>query len=129
MALDPDDLPGIKERDLSALGRCAICKKPALSAGVGPMFYRLRVERCIWNLPAIQRQAGLAMQLGGAAALAQIMGPDEDMAKIMCGPMEILVHESCLSGNHEGFGFILAMAMERHADGLKPDEGDDEAQG
>ncbi len=68
-----DALPGLKERDL---GPCGLCGKPY---GV-PFFYRVRLEQFALKSDAIRRQIGLGM-LSGSAAIASIMGPDEDMAK------------------------------------------------
>ncbi len=75
--------------------------KPCLLCGKGVMhsnqltFYRLRVEHMVCNLPAIRRQAGLEMMMGGNALIANVMGPDEDMAKPVCEPETIVVCQEC----------------------------------
>jgi hypothetical protein len=49
-------------------------------------FYRINVETCIANLPAIQRLAGLEMMMGGGQAgaqLANVLGPNENLAEIV----------------------------------------------
>lgn len=33
--------------------------------------------------------------LGGSDTLARAMGPNEDLAKIVDGPVDVLVHEDC----------------------------------
>jgi hypothetical protein len=76
MSPDIAKMPGIKARDLS---------RSITGRGIaqdGPVFYRVTVETCCLNGQAIQRQAGLEMIIGNAA-IAQVMGPDEDMAKII----------------------------------------------
>lgn len=54
---------------------CHICEQ-----GIDTMFYRVRIETFILDSGAIQRQAGLELMLN-SPDLAQIMGPDEDLAQ------------------------------------------------
>lgn len=86
------NLPGIKEDALAKLGPCRICGLPLLNGEL--TFYRIRVERAALDVNAIRRRVGLELQVG-SAVLAQIMGPDNDIAQIMSGPEECVVHESC----------------------------------
>jgi len=72
--IDIRHLPGLKERDLQ---RCASCGNRHEAA----VLYRVTVETFGLDLGAIRRQIGLGMMMGGNAAIAQVMGPDEDMAK------------------------------------------------
>lgn len=67
-------LPGLKERDLAP---CSACGK----RHEAPVFYRVTVEQYGMVLAAVQRQIGLGMMMGGNAAIASALGPDEDMAK------------------------------------------------
>jgi hypothetical protein len=46
-------------------------------------------------LDAVRRQAGLEMMLGGNATLANIMGPDEDIAKPITDKIDLLICETC----------------------------------
>ncbi len=86
-------LPGIKERDLVKLGKCAICGEHLLGKQpVGITFYRLRLERAMFNPQALRRRVGLELQIG---PLATVMGPDEDLASVFDGPTEVVVHEDC----------------------------------
>lgn len=80
---DPKKLPGLKERDLAP---CAACGKHHDA----PVFYRVTVEHYAMDLSAMQRQIGLGMMMGGNAAIASIMGPDEDMAKRLTATRVIL---------------------------------------
>jgi len=51
-----------------------VCTKNA------PIFYRVTIEQFAADASAIKRQIGLGMAMG-SAALASVMGADEDMAK------------------------------------------------
>lgn len=68
------------------------------------MFYRVRVQTFILDMPAIQRQDGLENMLGGHALIAQIMGPDEDIA-IIADEKEMLVCAPCMM--HRELGMLL----------------------
>ena len=57
---------------------CAICGKGVMHDNM-LTFYRVKLDYMIGNIPAIQRQAGLDMMLGNAA-IAHVMGLDEDIA-------------------------------------------------
>lgn len=78
----------------SNLQPCAVCRKGMMHAGT-PLFYRLRVERYGIDAAAVNRQHGLEMFFGKAAPLAAIIGPSEDIAKLIDGPREILICETC----------------------------------
>ena len=60
--------------------------KPCVGCGKGVfhdrnfVFYRLRVAYLVADVSAIQRQHGMELMMGAAAPLAQIMGPNEDLA-------------------------------------------------
>lgn len=68
------NLPGLKERDLAP---CAACGKRHEAL----VFYRVTVEHYAMDLAAMNRQVGLGMMMGGNAAIAAALGPDDDMAK------------------------------------------------
>lgn len=102
MGDDLRDMPGLKESELLALGPCVVCGKPHLDPAAGGVtFYKLTVTRAMFCRPALERRVGLELMLGGAGALARVIGPDEDLAKIFSGPVESFVHERCaLRINH-----------------------------
>lgn len=85
-------LRGLKKREMEGLGRCPICRQPHVAGGL--TFYRVRIDRGGFLLDAMNRQAGLQAFMGNVA-LADAMGPDEDMAKLLTDPVEVLVHEHC----------------------------------
>ncbi len=90
---DLADLPGIKESALVKLGTCRVCGKQQL-AGQMPLFYRVTISRAGFLIDAVKRRAALGTMLG-SQALGQVMGPDEDLAKVIDGPHEVFVHEHC----------------------------------
>jgi hypothetical protein len=86
-----EKLPGIKQSEIKP---CALCKK-----GVGHdgniLFWRIRLERAGLHVPAIERQHGLELMLG-SPGLAQVMGNDSDIAKVIDGPHDIWICEPCV---------------------------------
>lgn len=88
---DLDKLPGIKQRDIR---KCVFCGKGVAHSG-HPLFYRITVELCGLMKGAIERQAGLEIMLGGHALLANVMGANEDMAKIIDSQKHLWVCLPC----------------------------------
>lgn len=73
-----------------------ICGAPLLGDRMNELtFYRVRLTRLVWDVGAVQRQAGLTAMLGGHGALAQAMGPDENLATVIDQPRDGVVHERC----------------------------------
>jgi hypothetical protein len=97
-----ESLPGLKHRELKP---CALCGKPPAHDSY-PLFWRLRAERFCVDLAAAQRKHGLELMLG-SPALADVMGPDEDIAKRIADPIEVLVCEPCVLDRLAGI-LILA---------------------
>lgn len=81
----------MKQRELK---KCAGCGKGVMHANC-PIFFRVRIERMAVNLPAVERQHGLELQLGRNAAIAAVLGPDEDIAVQLGDPVSILVCQDC----------------------------------
>lgn len=79
----------------SELQPCAICGKGVCHAG-DPCCMRLDVTRMVTNVGAVQRQTGLEMMLGNAA-LAAVMGTDEDMLVALGKPVTLLICDKCMS--------------------------------
>lgn len=84
----------MKERELRAHATCSMCRKKIGESGV-PLFYRVTLERFGVKLDAVRRQTGLEMMLNGHVAIAQAMGPDEDMAVPVMEKLVLVVCESC----------------------------------
>lgn len=60
--------------------KCAWCGRGMAAAGVH--FYRVSVEMFVLDNAAIRRAAGLEMMVGNPA-IARVMGPNEDLARLM----------------------------------------------
>lgn len=87
------ELPGLKREDLQ---RCCRCGKGLGDCGL--TFYRVTVERFMLHLPNIQRRHGLETFFGGGgagAALAGAMGTDDDLARPITLPVQVLICEDC----------------------------------
>lgn len=104
----------MKEKELRKVAECEICHKKIGSTGL-PLFWRVRIRRFGVLVDAVKRQAGLEMMMDGHVAIAQIMGPNEDMAK-QISEIEITVCEKCACDKALPVA-VLAMA---------PDEEDEE---
>lgn len=68
----------MKEKKLRECATCDFCHNKIGHSNV-PMFFRLRVQRYTLNGAACQEQQGLGLMIG--AQLAQVMGPDRDLAE------------------------------------------------
>lgn len=82
----------MKEQELRDIATCALCKQPFGHAGL-PIFYRVRIEQHGVDLKAIRRQDGLAAYMG-SPLLAQVMGPDQEMTKLL-DARELTVCQDC----------------------------------
>ena len=88
-----DALPGAKEDELGGL--CAFCTRPIVRPDYPPLFFRLKLERLCLDAQAVRRRQGLAMLLG-SHPLARVMGPNEDIAKVITGPRDVFIYEPCI---------------------------------
>jgi hypothetical protein len=93
---DIDKLPGIKQCEIRP---CVVCSKGVAHAG-HPLFYRITIEQCGLDRGAIQRQTGLEVMLGDHALLANVMGPNEDMAKILSKKDNLWICIRCTESPH-----------------------------
>lgn len=82
----------MKEKELREYATCILCRKKVGEFGL-PLFWRVRVERFGIDLKAVRRQTGLAMMTG--ATLAQVLGPDEEMATAILGPLTMAICDPC----------------------------------
>lgn len=88
----------MKENELRELTTCCVCKHK-LGETDSPMFYTINVESFILDMKAIQRQQGLAMQLDGNGLIASVMGPNEDMAKLISSFPKVMICQACAMSN------------------------------
>ena len=94
---------GLKQKDLQP---CVLCSKGVMHDN-NITFYRIFIEHFVIDTSAVSRQHGMEMMMGQAAPLAQVMGPDEDMAKVVSHSNPILICQSCALGEH-GIGAVLS---------------------
>lgn len=73
---------------------CAVCRKGIMHAGL-PLFYKVTVTRLGIDARAVQRQSGLEQMLGGNAAIARALSPNDELAQVMNGPRTIIICELC----------------------------------
>lgn len=83
----------MKERELRNHLKCDGCGNPIAHTGL-MIFWRVRVERFGVDVNAAKRQDGLAAFMG-SAALASVMGPDEDMTIELMEPKTITFCDEC----------------------------------
>lgn len=88
----------MKEKELREAATCGLCGKKIGESGL-PLFMRVNVKRYGLNARAIKRQTGLGMVFDGHHKLAEVMGPNEDMAEII-SEKTITVCETCGMKNH-----------------------------
>lgn len=84
-----------KHRDLM---KCVCCAQGMMANG-DMTFYRVTLERMCVDMAAVQQQSGLEMMLGGNARLANVMGPDADIAKPLGPGVQVFVCDRCAIDN------------------------------
>ena len=99
----------MKERELREACICCLCCKKIGETGL-PIFYRVRIERHGLDAHAVRRQAGLEMMLGGHVAIAQAMGPNEDMTQELMEPKTVTICEMCSQEPHR----FMMVALSDH---------------
>jgi hypothetical protein len=60
-----------------------------------PLFLRISIERFGIDAKAVQRAHGMELMMGGNALLANVMGPDEDLATKIDGRKDMLICIKC----------------------------------
>ena len=83
----------MKETEIRKHSTCNLCKNKILKNGI-PIFYVVKIQNYGLDLNAIQRQSGMATMMGHAG-LAQVMGPNEDMASPITDEVIITVCSEC----------------------------------
>lgn len=85
------DRPGLKRKDIE---KCKLCERGVAAGGI--VFYRVKLEQFGLDHNAIMQQHGLELQLGGHAALAQVMGPDNDLARSLSDEKTVCICGECM---------------------------------
>ena len=99
----------MKHRDFKP---CALCGKGMMHAG-HILFCRVSIERFGVHADRVKRAHGLELMMG-SPALANIMGPDEDLAKVIDSQQDLLVCGSCLEANPVFYMLLLPEKGEAH---------------
>lgn len=85
----------MREKELREVAKCIECGKAFGHTGL-PLFWRVTIERYGVDMQAVNRQQGLTMMLGGNAMLAQFMGADDEMAKLITSDSVTLCEECAM---------------------------------
>lgn len=106
----------MKERELRDHVACSFCGRQLGKTRL-PLFWTVSVRRYGLNLPAIQRQSGLATFLGGNALVAAALGPDDEMADPLTDVIELTMCEKCaMAPTTQGVGLVALAKAERERD-------------
>ena len=93
----------------SEIKPCAVCGKGVMHDNQ-ILFLSLKISRLGMNIRAIEQQHGLELMLG-SPTLAQVMGPDKDLA-IEIVSVEILLCDTCAS---KSVNEVFWLALEEQA--------------
>lgn len=100
----------MKEKELREIAACNNCGKK-IGASKSPFFYRVKIKQYGLNISALQRQTGMEMFFDGNVQLAQAMGEDADLAKVIQS-REVTICENCSSKN-----VIIMFLLDEKSDG------------
>lgn len=104
----------MKEKELREHAKCSLCNNFVVKSGL-PLFWKVSIERFGMDLKAIERQQGLTMMLGGYAALAAAMGPDENMAQPVMDKVVLTVCETCAYENSGPVALLAEVGKTRNS--------------
>lgn len=86
-------------KQLVELGKCIVCRKKLAETSEPQLtFYVLDVQRVLIDPSAMRRRIGEEMMMG-SGMLAEVMGANEDLAKVFT-TKKVLVHEGCAGNLH-----------------------------
>ena len=80
----------MKRKDFTPCLRCG----KGVGNPNGLLFYRVTVQRMMFDHRAIQQQHGLELMVGNPL-IAQVLGPDSDLAKPLSEPEKFLLCDAC----------------------------------
>lgn len=89
----------MKEKELRKHAVCDLCSKKIGESNM-PIFYVITLKTYGIDLATTQRAQGLGLMIG--AQLAQVMGPDEELAKEMSSTTTTV----CFSCNEQLYKFM-----------------------
>jgi hypothetical protein len=79
------------------LQKCCVCKRGVMHDG-SPTFFRVTIEPLVVDVRAIERRHGMERMMGGGlagAVLAQVLGPDDDIAQPLTPARTLFVCRAC----------------------------------
>lgn len=82
----------MKQRDLE---KCRLCGRGMMHRN-DIVFYRIKLDTMGIQADAVRQMHGMEMMMGAAAPLAQIMGPDPDIAKPVVESPAFLICMPCM---------------------------------
>lgn len=91
----------MKQKDLKP---CHCCGKGVMHDG-SPLFLRISVDRFGVDAQAVKQQHGLELMVG-SSVLANIMGPDRDLAKRIDGRADMLICTTCAAKPLSAYLFL-----------------------
>jgi len=80
----------MKRKDVQ---KCANCGKGVMHTKT-PFFYTVKIDRCVIDPQAVQEVAGLE-QMIGSVQIAQVMGPDPDIAHVFTEGKTVWLCDHC----------------------------------
>lgn len=83
------------------LQSCCMCGHGLMYHGTS-LFYGITLRHYGFDMGAVRRRAGMEDMMGGGrpgATLAQVLGPDEDIAQELAQPKTLLVCQKCMIDN------------------------------
>lgn len=83
----------MKSTEIRKYAQCCMCGKKIGTATL-PLFFTIEISCYKFNHRALERQTGFEMMLG-SAALAEVLGPDEDLAEKTEGPIKVSICFDC----------------------------------
>ena len=95
--------------------KCICCNKGMMHNRMYIQFYRLKIDFMLIDVGAVQRANGLEQMMGNAM-IANVMGPDEDLAQATSSH-EVLVCMECATDK-----FCIPAMVEKAAELEEDDE-------
>lgn len=114
----------MKERELRERADCALCGRKIGQASF-PTFYVFKVSRFMLDFGAMKRQAGLEQFFDGHVALAQAMGPNEDLATEIMSEQTLTVCEDCSTDTETMVAQVIQASFDAANSQDDGDEGSD----
>ena len=100
----------MREKELRKHLKCDSCGLKIMEKHGLPLFYVVTVERYGIDVTKVARQDGLAQHIGDSR-IAEIMGPDQDLATPMMEPVKLTICEGDCA--YIGNNRLISLALEK----------------